>query len=77
MGFTVGGIERCGILGPHRIKEGKQLFLVDFYSTPQFLSTFAGTDLSFLRWGIDCLVLCFIPYSLMGVAHSRSSVSTW
>ena len=42
-----------GILGPHRVKEGKHLFLVDFYSTLQFLSTFAGTDLSFLRWGID------------------------
>ena len=53
MGFTVGGIERCGILGPHKVKEGKQLFLVDFYSTLPFLSTFAGTDLSFLWWGID------------------------
>lgn len=62
-----------GILGPQRVKEGKQLFLVDFYSTLQFLSTFSGTNLSFLSWGIDCLVLYFILYSL--TAHSRYSVS--
>lgn len=41
------GQRGVGILGPHKVKEGKQLFLVDSNSTLQFLSTFAGTDLSF------------------------------